>query len=389
MRWGSPLLVALVVAAHAFPGGRQPRPPGCRRSPYRPPARRTSGRPLAVGADGTVIAVWQRATCTQLASRRNAKTAGSCTRHDRPGGNFSTPAPIPGDPEPGQLTLPPSVAFDGAGNAIAVWTSGIGMASRVRYSSGRAAASSGPRSRRQRRRRSFVRFPDVAMAPSGRGGRRFQRTSKGKLASVLGPAPRRELRAGETDGRRPGRRKISTRRRRQHRLRPVKRHRALGQHRTGTNHGDGCPLRSPSGRRLSIRTETVEPGRHAAASAMAPPGAAVMVWRPPGAPTEVRYAFRAPGGPFGAPSVASPIPTTPEPRVVIAADGSAVAAWTAEPDSSAVVHWSASPPGGPFGPRPRCPRAGPARRWWTSPAAIRARRWHSGSTTPPQPLPSS
>jgi hypothetical protein len=357
MRWPGTLAVGVVVAL-LFPTGVGAAPTWLPPVTVSPPGEENEPAGLGVGPEGTVIAVWQRATCTQQGENEECKDGRIFYSARSPGGSFSAPATISGDPGPVNITFPPSIAFDGAGNAIAVWTSGAGTASRVRYSLRPSGGEFGPALPIDNGgNEGFFAFPDVAMAANGRAVVTFQRTLEGKSeAGYAIRPPGGAFGAAKAMIGDPGAGNINQA--------PSVQMSAAGEAIANWTSTASLPMIETAVRYAILpaaadqfsETQKIEPGSTGRV-AEAPSGAAVMVWSPLGVHTEVRYAFRAPGGPFGSPQ-SIPDPDNPgAPRVAIAADGSAVAAWTAGVGDE-LVRWAAAPPGGPFGPPLPMPEAG-------------------------------
>ena len=109
-------------------------------------------------------------------------------------------------PGPGQRPVPPCHRFDGAGNAIAAWSSGAPGDIDLRYSARPAGGAFGATSTVPDPAGTFASFPDLAIAPDGRAVITFQRTVEGdRLASYSVRAPGGDFGTGEIDGRRSGR----------------------------------------------------------------------------------------------------------------------------------------------------------------------------------------
>jgi hypothetical protein len=298
---------------------------------------------IALGPDGTAIVAFQRATCT-LSSEREECEGGELMYSARPpGGGFSPPRAIPGDPGTVNLLVDPEIGFDASGNAIAVWDSRAGSIGQVRYSIRPAGGQFGPVQSIQGPESGSDRAASVAVARDGRAVVTFIRSTEGKSEiwyAVRPPGGSFGVPKPMTDD--PGAGNINDG--------PEVRIDDLG--------GAIAIWSSVATVRYAVlsagsgefsSTQTIEKGG-SGELAMAPSGAAAVVWTPSGVVEAVRYAFRPPGGNFGTPrSIVEPDnPLTP--RVAIAPDGSAVAAWTALVSPNSFVRWSAAPAGGPFGP---------------------------------------
>ncbi|HEX6229676.1 MAG TPA: hypothetical protein VFZ41_09490 [Solirubrobacterales bacterium] len=301
---------------------------------------------LAIGPDGTIIAVWQRAECEGQADTHQCKNGRVQYAVRPPGGSFSAPVDMPGDPFPANFARP-TVAVDGAGNAIAAWVSGVGEFQKVRYSLRQAGGDFGGAKTLADPAEGRHSFPDLAMAPDGRavlGLERFVGMAREAGYAVRPPGedfgPARSM-AGDPGAGNPNSSPVAAM------------DDAGGAIAQWTSSGPGgTAIRYAQLEPVSAEfgaTQTLDPGANADL-AMSPSGAAVMAWNPPGAVMDLRYAFRAPGAPFGAP-LTLPEPENPlSKHVAIAPDGSAVAAWRSLISGFSHPRWAAAPPGGPFGP---------------------------------------
>jgi hypothetical protein len=243
-------------------------------------------------------------------------------------------------------STPPDIELDAAGNAIATWSSNTGLESAVRYAIRPAGGVFGPATTLDDPAATVAQFPDIAVAPNGLaviGWRRIIGMKAEAGYSIRPPggtfSPPQSI-AGD-----PGAANLNSS--------PevvlddtgagIATWASTGPESTAIRYArldPGSPSFGP--------TETIEPG-NGNRIAMAPSGAAVMTWVPNGAVEEVRYAFRAPGGPFG-PADGIPDPDSPiAVRPAIAPDGSAVLGYTSLASPKSFVRWAAAPPGGPFG----------------------------------------
>lgn len=299
---------------------------------------------LAVAPDGTAIVVWQRAECKNNGDPHECKNGRVQYSVRPPGGSFSAPVDMAGDPFASNMANP-QVAVDGAGNAIAAWISGSGETARVRYAFRPAGGDFGGAKVVSDAGGGFHSFPSLDMVPSGRAVVTFFRLSGGlNRASYAVRAPGGDF--GETTD-------------------------FAGDTGTTVNQAPEVSLDAsgggvanwarftPEGVLIHYATiapnspefdapETIEKGF--GKLAIAPSGAAVMIWNLSGSADDLRYSFRPPGGKFGPPATLVEPDSPLGPQVAIAADGSVVAAWASlfAPDS--FVRWAVAPPGGPFGP---------------------------------------
>ena len=346
MRWGAMLVVGIVAAA-LLPATAGAAPTWLPPVIISSPGEENSSANLAVGPDGTVIAVWQRAICkTELDIHKC--TNGRIQYSARPpGGAFSPPIDMPGDPGPANAPFPPVIGFDGAGNAIAAWSSGTPGEIDLRYSARPAGGAFGATSTVPDPAGTFASFPDLAIAPDGRAVITFQRTVEGdRLASYSVRAPGGDFGTAKSMVGDPGVENLNGTPRIELDSAGggIAHWASTGPDMTNVRYAEIAP-----GATEFTSTQTLEQGS-SDSMAMAPSGAAVMVWSPPGAITEVRYSFKPPGGSFGA-HLSIPEPDNPlGPRVAIGPHGSAVAAWTSQPAGHSHIRWAAAPPGGPFGP---------------------------------------
>jgi hypothetical protein len=301
---------------------------------------------LAVGPDGTLIAVWRRAECKGASEDHKCENGKVQYSVLPPGGSFSAPVDMPGDPF-SSVNANPEVAFDGVGNAIAVWSSGAGEAARIRYSLRPAGGDFGGAKTLPDPVGAFHGFPSIAIAPDGRAVVGLERLVAGaREAGYAIRPPGGDFAAAQPMKGDPGAGNPN-------RPPTVAIDEAGGAIANWTSTGPGGTAiryaQLDPGSDEFAATQTLDPGG-GADLAMSPSGTAVMIWNTPGAVMDLRYAFRAPGGPFGAP-LTLPEPDNPlGPRVAIAPDGSAVAGWRSLISGSAHSRWAAAPPGGPFGP---------------------------------------
>jgi len=298
---------------------------------------------VAVAPDGTAIVVWQRASCKNVGDPHECENGKVQYSVRPPGGSFSPPADMQGDPFAASMANP-KVAVDAAGNAVAVWVSGSGEAARVRYAFRPAGGEFGGAKTVADASGSSHAFPRLDVAPSGRAVVTFFR-----LVAAAGRASYAVRPAGGDFG-------------------PATSF--AGDPGTTINQAPDIHLDAEGGgianwASLSggvfIRYATIAPGatefgaaealeKGAARLAMAPSGVAAMIWNVSGSATDLRYSFRAPGGGFGPPQTLPEAEGPLGPQVAVAADGSAVAAWSSLVPPDTYVHWAVAPPGGPFGP---------------------------------------
>lgn len=342
MGWAQ-TLVAGIVAALLFPATATAAPTWLPPTTVSAPGDENQPAAITLGPDGTAIVAFQRATCAQNGEKEECKDGRVMYSVRPPGGSFSPPAAMPGDPGIPNLPDGPGIAFDDAGNAVAVWDSRTGTTGRVRYSIRPPAGEFGSVQTIESPEGGFDRFAEVAVAPDGRAVVTYVRSTEGKSEVWYATRPPGGAFATPkpmVDD--PGAGNINDR--------PMARMDDAGSAIVSwVSAGAVRYAVLPAGAADFSSTRTIEQGG-STELAMAPSGAAVMVWSPPGVVEVVRYAFRAPGGAFGTP-LSIPEPDDPlAPRVAIAPDGSAVAAWTALVSPDSFVRWAAAPPGGPFGP---------------------------------------
>jgi len=308
---------------------------------------------LALGPDGTVIAVWQRMQCTGAAEMHKCENGRVQYSVRPPGGSFSEPVDMPGDPF-GSIIAFPEVAVDAAGNAIAIWSSGAGELARLRYSIRPAGGEFGGAKVVPDPVGTFHVFPSLALAPDGRAIVTFSRALGGvNRASYAIRAPGGNFDTAQSMVGDPGGNVNQTP--------EVHLDSAGGGIAIWSTPSPAVELRyavlAPGANEFGA-TQTIEPG-NSARLAMAPSGAAVMIWNPSGSTTDLRYAFRSPGGNFGAPNTLFEPDNPLGPRVAIAPDGSTVAAWSSLIESKFFARWAAAPFGGPFGALTPIPPGGP------------------------------
>jgi hypothetical protein len=347
MRWSgvvSAVLLGMLVPANALAGPTWLAPVTLSQT-----GEENAPADVGVGPDGTVIAVWQRAMCTTPDEAQVCENGRVQYSVRPPGGSFSPAADMPGDPFASNQA-DPRLAFDGAGNAIAVWKSGSGETARIRYSLRPAGGDFGGSKAISDMTGGFHAFPDLAMAPDGRAVVTFGRFVGGvDRAAYAVRAPGGDFGPAQTMVGDPGTTLNQT---------PAVRMDASGAAvAVWTSSSPAASIRYaelPAGSTEFGPTETIEKGGNGRV-ALAPSGAAVILWSVSGSAADLEYAFRPPGGEFGLPR------TLPEPdgplvtRVAIAPDGSAVASWRA---TNMSVRWAAAPPGGPFGPPNPMPPGG-------------------------------
>ncbi len=345
--------MATVLGAMVFSGDAEAAPTWLPASTISAPGEENLPSDLAVAPDGTVIVVWQRAECEGQAETHQCKNGRARYSVRPPGGSFSPAADMPGQGAFANNEAKPQVAVDAAGNAIAAWIGGTMDGPRVSYSYRPAGGSFG--------NAKFVSdpfgeghyFPSLDMAPNGRAVVTFFRlvggaeragyavrppggdfgpadTIKGDTGSSLNLPPTVHLDAGGNG------------------LATWARH--VGAEGVfihyATIDAQAAEFSAPT---------TIENGSNHKV-AMAPSGAAVMIWDTYESAQDMRYAFRPPGGGFGPPATIVDPDQPLGPMVAIAPDGSAVAAWRSLILGQSFIRWAAAAPGGPFGsPQPLQP----------------------------------
>jgi hypothetical protein len=299
---------------------------------------------LAVGEDGTVIAVWQRAECKEPSEDEECVNARIQYSVRPPGGTFSPPTDIPGEPA-AFSDARPVVAMDASGNAIAAWMGMVGEEIRIRYSTRPAAGSFGGAQSIPDEPGNSGRFPALAVAPDGRAVLAFvRRIGEVEQAGYAVRAPGGAFGSSRSISGDPGTTVNSGP--------SVELDDAGGAVVAWTSSGVGgqavrSAFLSAGSAEFGSAQELEQGGRESLA--VAPSGSAVLIWHPPSSAQDLRYSFRSPGGAFGPPRTL-PEPDSPlRPKVAIAPDGSAVAAWSGLDSPDEFVRWAAAPPGGPFG----------------------------------------
>ncbi len=303
---------------------------------------------LAVAPDGTAIIVWQRAECEGSAESHSCKNGRVRFSIRPPGGSFSPAAEIPGQGPFASNNARPRVAADAAGNAIAAWVGTTPAGPRVKYAFRPAGGTFGNAKDLSDPAAISHSFPSIDMAPAGRAVLTFSRHFAGEVnrfgyalrppggdfsgpdslvgdtGTLLNAAPTVHLDAAGNA--------LATW------ARSTPAEGVLIQYATlGAQAVEFSPATS---------VEKGNPG----GVAMAPSGAAVMVWNKSGSAQDIRYAFRPPGGPFGPPATLIEPDQRGVLRVAMANDGSATLAWNYLVEGKSYTRWAAAPPGGPFGP---------------------------------------
>ena len=339
-----PSAVVAALMALALPAPAEAAPTWLPAETISEPGDENSPAAVAVAPDGTAIVVWQRAACKTTGGDSHECQNGRVQYSVRPpGGSFSPPADMQGDPFASNRANP-RVAVDAGGNAIAVWSSGSGETARIRYALRPAGGDFGGAKALTDATGSFHSFPHIAMAPDGRAVVTFFRLVGGEDdAAYAVREPGGDFGAAKSFAGDPG----------------TTVNQAPDIHLDAS--GGGIANWASLAGGVFIRYATIAPGaaefgptetieKGIAKLDMAPSGAAAMIWNVSGSAFDMRYAFRPAGGAFGPPQTL-PEPEGPlGPQVAVAPDGSAVAAWTSLVAPNSYVHWATAPPGGPFGP---------------------------------------
>src|SRR5829696_3889663 len=188
MRLHGTLVVALLVLFVVPPAAANAAPTWLAPVTLSAAGEENSPADVAVAPDGTAIAVWRRAVCTGSAEEYKCMEGRIQYSVRPPGGSFSAPVDMPGDPPVANIARP-KVAVDGAGNAVAVWTSGTDATTRVRYAVRPAGSSFEAANTVFDELGTFHGFPEIAMASSGRAVVTFGRIveAKNRVGYALRP----------------------------------------------------------------------------------------------------------------------------------------------------------------------------------------------------------